>query len=291
MGQLRSVTTSGSNVEYLFDGENKRIGRKLNGAVTNYWLYDSAGRLAAELNSNGTLKSRFVYGVQSHSPDFMIQNGQNYLFIKDHVGSILAVVNTITNQAAQTISYNEFGLVTFNSNPGFQPFGFAGGHYDHSTGLVRFGVRDYDASTGRWTAKDPILFGGKQSNLYIYVNNDPVNLIDPSGLVVQFGYGAGILAGSFAGGLIAALAEINKCGKADTGKVADEFIKGAIAGGLAGLGAQAGLVGALIGQAVGILGGIAYGPDSASVNYGEFVKGLQTINNKSKCDNKKGKCD
>jgi len=42
--------------------------------------------------------------------------------------------------------------------------------------LVRFGARDYDPSVGRWTSKDPILFDGGQANLYVYVNNDPVNL-------------------------------------------------------------------------------------------------------------------
>jgi RHS repeat-associated protein len=38
--------------------------------------------------------------------------------------------------------------------------------YDEDTGLVRYGARDYDAYTGRWTARDPALFGGGTSNLY-----------------------------------------------------------------------------------------------------------------------------
>jgi RHS repeat-associated protein len=63
----------------------------------------------------------------------------------------------------------------------FQPFGFAGGLYDADTGLTRFGARDYDAQTGRWTTKDPIRFGGG-TNFYGYVLNDPVNLVDPAGL-------------------------------------------------------------------------------------------------------------
>ena len=69
-----------------------------------------------------------------------------------------------------------------DTNPGFQPFGFAGGVYDRDTKLVRFGARDYDVETGRWTAKDPILFAGGDTNLYGYVLNDPVNFIDPEGL-------------------------------------------------------------------------------------------------------------
>lgn len=42
--------------------------------------------------------------------------------------------------------------------------------------------KDYDPETGRWTTKDPILFGGGDANLYGYVANDPINGLDPSGL-------------------------------------------------------------------------------------------------------------
>ena len=46
---------------------------------------------------------------------------------------------------------------------------------------MRFGARDYDAETGRWTAKDPIGFEGGDGNLYSYVGNNSINLIDPKG--------------------------------------------------------------------------------------------------------------
>ncbi len=49
------------------------------------------------------------------------------------------------------------------------------------TALRGFGGRDYDPETGRWTSKDPILFNGGDTNLYGYVLQDPVNLIDPEG--------------------------------------------------------------------------------------------------------------
>jgi RHS repeat-associated protein len=79
------------------------------------------------------------------------------------------------------MDYDEFGNVTLDTNPGFQPFGFAGGLYDQHTKLVRFGARDYDAETGRWTAKDPVRFHGGQRNLYQYVANNPISATDRTG--------------------------------------------------------------------------------------------------------------
>jgi len=93
------------------------------------------------------------------------------------------LVNADTGTVAQRMRYDEFGVVLEDTNPGFQPFGYAGGFYDADTGLVRFGARDYDSATGRWLAKDPIGFNGEQLNLFIYVDAEPVNQIDSSGLV------------------------------------------------------------------------------------------------------------
>lgn len=92
--------------------------------------------------------------------------------IADEVGNVI-----------KKIIYDSFGNVLSDSNPTFSvPFGFAGGLHDKDTGLVGFGYRDYDPEIGRWTAKDPILFAGGNTDLYGYVQNDPVNWIDPEGL-------------------------------------------------------------------------------------------------------------
>lgn len=82
------------------------------------------------------------------------------------------------------IDYDSFGNIINDSNPAFEiSFGFAGGLHDRDTGLVRFGYRDYDPDIGRWTAKDPIGFWGGDVDLYGYVLNDPVNWVDPWGLL------------------------------------------------------------------------------------------------------------
>ncbi|HEB90299.1 MAG TPA: hypothetical protein ENI85_12075 [Deltaproteobacteria bacterium] len=52
------------------------------------------------------------------------------------------------------MDYDEFGNVMQDTNPGFQPFGFAGGIHDRDTGLVRFGARDY-IRLGKWQARVP----------------------------------------------------------------------------------------------------------------------------------------
>ena len=81
------------------------------------------------------------------------------------------------------IDYDSFGNIIADTNPALEvPFGFAGGLYDPDTELVRFGFRDYDPDIGRWTAKDPIFFAGGDTDLYGYVLNNPVILIDLRGL-------------------------------------------------------------------------------------------------------------
>jgi len=114
--------------------------------------------------------------------------------ITDHLGSIRLVVNVNTGAIAQRIDYDEFGSVITNTNPGFQPFAFAGGLYDAQTKLVRFGARDYDASVGRWQSKEPLGFAGG-NNFYSYVINDPINKIDVNGRNPL------ILAGALVGGV------------------------------------------------------------------------------------------
>lgn len=182
LGNLLSVgLPNGTTIEYIVDGANRRVGKLTNGVLVYGYLYKDAFNPIAQLDETGSIVSRFVYASRLHVPDYMVRGGETYRIISDHLGSPRLVVNTVTGQVEQRIDYDEFGRVIADTNPGFQPFGFAGGLYDHDTGLVRFGLRDYDPATGRWTTRDSILFAGGSTNLYTYVNNDPVNLIDVDG--------------------------------------------------------------------------------------------------------------
>ena len=182
IGNLLSVALPGRQIDYLADGLNERIGKKVGGTLVKAWLYDELRRVAAELDGTGALVSRFVYGTRSNVPDYVVKGGAEYRIISDHLGSVRLVVRSSDGSIAQRLDYDPFGVVTNDTSPGFQPFGFAGGLYDSDTGMVRFGARDYDSATGRWTTQDPALFGGGDTNLYAYVLSDPINRFDSNGL-------------------------------------------------------------------------------------------------------------
>ncbi len=179
---LRVTFPSGSPIDYVIDGQNRRIGKKLGGNLVQGFLYQDGLKPIAELDGNNNVLSRFVYGSRANIPDYMIRDGVTYRIIADHLGSPRLVVHANTGAIFQRMDYDEFGRVLVDTNPGFQPFGFAGGLYDQDTKLVRFGARDYDAEMGRWTSSDPILFEGGDTNLYGYTWQDPVNYLDPLGL-------------------------------------------------------------------------------------------------------------
>ena len=104
----------------------------------------------------------------------MIKNGETYGITRDHLDSARMAVDVATGQILQHIAYDEFEDVTEDANPGFQPL-------ECATGLLRFRGRDYDLAMGKCTAKDPIGFGGGDTNLFNYTLSDPVNWIDPVG--------------------------------------------------------------------------------------------------------------
>ncbi len=161
LGNLLKVTLPGDSIiEYLVDGQNRRIGKKINGNLIQGFLYQDQLNPVAELNPDNSIKSVFVYADKGHVPAYMIRNGINYKLITDHLGSVRMVINISNGAVEQRIDYDAFGVVINDTNPGFQPFGYAGGLYESDTELVRFGARDYDADVGRWTAKDPIGFAG-----------------------------------------------------------------------------------------------------------------------------------
>ena len=181
-GELLNVTLPDNTViGYVHDPIGRRIAKKIDGIIVEKYLWQGLTRLLAVYDGADNLLMRFEY-ADDRMPPSMTSEGATYYLCYDQVGSLRVVADSSGN-VVKRIDYDAFGNIIADTNPGFEvPFGYVGGLHDRDTGLVRFGYRDYDPDTGRWTAKDPILFAGGDTDLYGYVLNDPINLIDPFGL-------------------------------------------------------------------------------------------------------------
>lgn len=206
-GTLKQVVLpDGRTIEYLIDGMQRRIGKKMNGELKQAFLYQDQLRPIAELDGNNQVVARFVYGDRVNVPEYMVKAGITYRLLLDRLGSVRFVVNASSGEVVQRMDYDAWGNVELDSNPGFQPFGYAGGLYDSDTKLVHFGVREYDAFTGRWTSKDPLRFGGGDTNLYGYVNENPMFGTDPTGQYCLSEKAIGAIGGAVGGGFSGAIA-------------------------------------------------------------------------------------
>ncbi len=87
---------NGDVIQYVIDGQNRRIARKLNGRITNKWL--NAGQLApvVELDSPYNIIARFI-------GRYMNKRESIYQIITDHLGSPRLVVNVATGIVVQTM--------------------------------------------------------------------------------------------------------------------------------------------------------------------------------------------
>lgn len=180
-GNLLQAKLNNKTIDYSVDGKDRRVAKAVDGIVQQRFIYQDQLNPIAELDKDNNVVSRFIYADKAHVPSYMEKAGKTYRIISDHLGSVRLVVDVNDGTIAQQLNYDTNGNVLLDTNSEFQPFGYAGGIYDVDTGLVRFGARDYDPVVARWTSKDPIRFDGG-INLYGYVNNDPVNRIDPLGL-------------------------------------------------------------------------------------------------------------
>lgn len=110
----------------------------------------------------------------------MSRGGASYYYLRDGLGSVAAL--TDANAAlVKEYKYGVFGNVV--AEPGIveNSFLYTGREWEKELGVYYYRARFYDPRTGRFMQEDPIGYLGG-NNFYLYTHNNPVNLIDPSGL-------------------------------------------------------------------------------------------------------------
>jgi RHS repeat-associated protein len=187
---------------FRHDEDGQRTAKYLNGELAEAYQWLDFVRLAGF--HDGQHGYEFAYRNGERTPFAMRRDdGTVAGLFYDQVGSLRLVVDMHDN-VIKEIVYDPFGGIIEDTNPALRiPLGFAGGLHDRDLGFVRFGWRDYDVKTGRWTAPDPIGEKGGDPDWYGYCLDDPVNGVDPAGLETK---GSGISAsldgfgGSIGGG-------------------------------------------------------------------------------------------
>jgi RHS repeat-associated protein len=167
------------NIDYTYDVNNQRIGKKIDGVVTERYVLDR-NQIALVFDGQGVQKSRYLYGTQVDQVLAEESGTQVRWFLADHQGTIKDVVDN-AGAVIDHITYDSFGRIVGQTNPIDLRFAYTGREWDGETGQYYYRARYYDPADGRFISEDPIGFSGGDSNLSRYVGNSPTNFIDPDG--------------------------------------------------------------------------------------------------------------
>ena len=179
--RLVSASGAGNSASYAYDGRGWRKSRTVNGSTT-ISVTDADNREVLEYDgSTGTIQRWYAHGLGANDVlnQMAVPGGTRSLFVPDIQGSIVA---TFSSAGALTRStYLPYG----GSAGSAAPFGYTGQRFDaEAGGLNYYRARHYSPALGRFLQTDPVGYTSG-ANLYAYVGNDPLNLIDPSGLAAQ----------------------------------------------------------------------------------------------------------
>ncbi|MFO1114037.1 MAG: RHS repeat-associated core domain-containing protein, partial [Beijerinckiaceae bacterium] len=180
--RLISASQGGSTVAtYSYDALGHRKSRTTGGSTTLY-VTDPANRALLDYATSGEISRWYAFGPGLNEPLAQINVAANTrtTFIPDIQGSIIGSLDSATGTLTKT-GYGAFGESATTAGT----LRYTGARIDAETnGLYDFRARMYSPQLGRFLQTDPISYAGG-SNLYAYVNNDPLNLTDPLGLAAD----------------------------------------------------------------------------------------------------------
>lgn len=175
LNRMTQATLGGTTVDFVYDPNNRQAQKSVSSVDTGF-LYDGV-QLIAEYDGS-TLEKRYIPGILPDEVLIKIESSTKTYFHKDRLGSVVAVTDA-SGDVLNIFKYGPFGETPSLTGT---PFGYTGQRYDAEIQSYYYKARYYSPGIGRFVSPDPIRFDAGDLNLYAYVGNDAVNVIDPSGL-------------------------------------------------------------------------------------------------------------
>jgi RHS repeat-associated protein len=173
----------GTTVAYVYDPFGRRIKKDVAGTVT-YFLYSDEG-LIGEYDASGNQQKGYGWkldGIWGTDPVFMVENGSYYFYQNDHLGTPQKLTDESEN-VVWSAEYTAFGeAIVDPASTVENNLRFPGQYFDEETGLHNNWNRYYDPTLGRYSQVDPLRFDAGDTNIYRYVENNPLAFFDVDGL-------------------------------------------------------------------------------------------------------------
>jgi len=131
--------------------------------------------------------ARYTHGPGIDEPLAEVRGHRARFYHANGLGSVVALTGE-HGRRVRDYRYSAFGVPTDHRGDA-QPYRYTGREWDKEIDLYYYRARYYHPQVGRFMREDPIGFAGGDSNLYRYALNDPINSVDPYGLLTIPGYG------------------------------------------------------------------------------------------------------
>lgn len=170
--RLKGITQL--NTTYKYDYLGRRIGKTVSSSTTNY-IYDKKNLIA----ESGAATADYVFGPGIDEPLAIYRNSTVYYYDIDGLGSVVLLNNT-GGTVQDSYLYDSWGKLGSSTVGVANPFGYTAREFADNS-LLYYRARYYMPSVGRFSSEDPLKL--VESSLYAYVNNFPINFVDPEGVL------------------------------------------------------------------------------------------------------------
>jgi RHS repeat-associated protein len=180
----RIQSTAGTAYTYDADGQRVLKSNSSTGAaLKRYWMGN--GNVLAEADGSGNLTAEYIYFNGKRIARIDLPANSVHYYLSDHLGSSTKIISS-AGIVEEEADYTAFGS-ELSATAGANRYKFTSKERDSESGLDDFGARYYSSAMGRFTSADPVMimrqkmFDPQQWNMYAYVRNNPLRLVDTNG--------------------------------------------------------------------------------------------------------------